>query len=76
MARSDSEASGSQAKQLWVIDQLSALIRNPAVPKDDACTKDVLDFLVLHGFFNVEKKSSKSKIAAVSATFLLKYLVD
>ncbi|KZV92838.1 hypothetical protein EXIGLDRAFT_613837 [Exidia glandulosa HHB12029] len=60
----ESEASGESdatAKRTWILDQLSALIRNGAVPKDDDCVKTVLDFFVLHGFFVVKKKEKAAK---------------
>ncbi|KAH7107409.1 DNA polymerase phi-domain-containing protein [Auriculariales sp. MPI-PUGE-AT-0066] len=61
----DSENAYGQSKQLWVVDQLSALVRNASVPKDDACIKNILGFFVLHGFFTVQKASNKSKIMAL-----------
>lgn len=50
-----------------MLDQLSALVKNGAVPKDDACVKSILDFFVAHGFFVVKKKekAGKSGVAAV-----------
>ncbi|KAF8212387.1 DNA polymerase phi-domain-containing protein [Mycena galopus ATCC 62051] len=44
----------------WIIDQLSALIRNGAVPKDDVWTMSILNWLALNGLFVVKKKSEKS----------------
>lgn len=42
-----------------------ALVRNGSVPKEDAWVSEVLDFLVVHGFFTVAKANKKSKCAAV-----------
>ncbi|KAJ7470617.1 DNA polymerase phi-domain-containing protein [Mycena latifolia] len=48
------------SRRAWIIDQLSALIRNGAVPKDDGWIMSVLDWLTLNGLFLVKKKSEKS----------------
>ncbi|KAJ7219138.1 DNA polymerase phi-domain-containing protein [Mycena pura] len=56
--RADTQAIDS--RRAWIIDQLSALIRNGAVPKDDEWTMNILDWLALHGLFLLKKKSEKS----------------
>ncbi|KAJ6546537.1 DNA polymerase phi-domain-containing protein [Mycena vulgaris] len=48
------------SRRAWIIDQLSALIRNGAVPKDDAWITSILNWLTLNGLFLVKKKSEKS----------------
>ncbi|KAJ7694223.1 DNA polymerase phi-domain-containing protein [Mycena rosella] len=48
------------SRRAWIIDQLSALIRNGAVPKDDDWIMSILDWLVLNGLFVIKKKSEKS----------------
>ena len=55
-------------RRAWVIDQLSALIRNGAIPKSDAWIQTILDWLAVHGLFIIAKKSEKSTISAVSFT--------
>ncbi|EJD46060.1 hypothetical protein AURDEDRAFT_63592 [Auricularia subglabra TFB-10046 SS5] len=64
-AEADSDAKSIEFKRLWIIDQLAILVRNGAVPKDDACVKTILDFFVVHGFFELKKKSAKSSIACL-----------
>ncbi|OCH90301.1 hypothetical protein OBBRIDRAFT_887807 [Obba rivulosa] len=64
----DSEKSDIQAvnaRRAWVIDQLTALVRNGAIPKDDTWIRSILDWFVLHGLFIAKKKSEKSPIAAL-----------
>ncbi|KAK7014985.1 DNA polymerase phi-domain-containing protein [Favolaschia claudopus] len=48
------------SRRAWVIDQLSALIRNVGIPKADDWVMSILDWLVLNGLFVVKKKSEKS----------------
>ncbi|KAJ7098057.1 DNA polymerase phi-domain-containing protein [Mycena belliarum] len=48
------------SRRAWIIDQLSALIRNGAVPKDDDWIMTILDWLALNGLFVLKKKSEKS----------------
>jgi DNA polymerase phi len=52
-----------------VVDQLAALIRNGAVPKDDEWVGSVLDWLVIHGLFEVKKKSKDSPYQAVGEIY-------
>jgi DNA polymerase phi len=52
-----------------VVDQLAALIRNGAVPKDDEWVGSVVDWLVIHGLFEVKKKSKDSPYQAVGETY-------
>jgi DNA polymerase phi len=59
------EATALQARRLWIIEQLSALVRNGSVPKNDLWVVDVLDFFSLHGLFTVTKKSEKSSFSHV-----------
>ncbi|THG98713.1 hypothetical protein EW026_g3515 [Hermanssonia centrifuga] len=53
------------ARRAWIVDQLAALIRNGAVPKDDKWIQTVLDWFVIHGLFTVVRRSEKSKILAL-----------
>ncbi|KAI0340127.1 hypothetical protein BDW22DRAFT_1486396 [Trametopsis cervina] len=53
------------ARRAWIVDQLAALVRNGAVPRDDAWVETVLDWLVVHGLFAVKKKSEKSSFVAI-----------
>jgi hypothetical protein len=48
------------------LDQLLALCRNNSVPKEDEWVSTVLEFLLLHGFFNVKKADKKGSLSAVS----------
>lgn len=52
-------------RRQWTIEQLSALIRNNNVPKSDEWVQSVLDYLIVHGLFLVDKKSSKNSVSAV-----------
>ncbi|CAL1703687.1 unnamed protein product [Somion occarium] len=53
------------ARRAWVIEQLAALVRNGAVPKDDAWVQAVLDWFTVHGLFIVRKQSEKSEFLAL-----------
>ena len=59
-----------ESRRMWIIDQLAALIRNPSVPKSDEWIKSILDWLIVHGLFEV-KKSSKSPFDAVRMPYVL-----
>lgn len=59
----------ANARRVWIIDQLGALIRNGSIPKTDKWIQSILDWLVVHGFFTIKKKSEKSPYRAVSAMF-------
>ncbi|KAJ7740748.1 DNA polymerase phi-domain-containing protein [Mycena maculata] len=56
----DSDVQVINLRRAWIIDQLSALIRNGAVPKEDAWIMSILDWLTVNGLFIVKKKSEKS----------------
>ncbi|GJE98126.1 DNA polymerase phi-domain-containing protein [Phanerochaete sordida] len=53
------------ARRAWIVDQLAALIRNGAIPKDDQWVQTILDWFTVHGLFAIKKKSEKSKFAAL-----------
>lgn len=55
-----------QDRRHWALDQLLALCRNNSVPKGDDWVSSVLEFLLVHGFFNTKKADKKSNIVAVS----------
>ena len=57
-------------RRAWVIDQLSALIRNGAIPKSDAWIQTILDWLAVYGLFIIARKSEKAAITAVSSSCL------
>ncbi|KAH9923929.1 DNA polymerase phi-domain-containing protein [Epithele typhae] len=66
----DADADDIQAlntRRAWIVDQLSALVRNAAVPKADGWMQTILDWLIVHGLFIVAKIPNKSAIAAVTA---------
>ncbi|KAK7689133.1 hypothetical protein QCA50_007824 [Cerrena zonata] len=60
-----SDVQAINARRTWVIDQLAALIRNGAIPKDDAWVQAVLDWFTVHGLFIVRKQSDKSEFLAL-----------
>ena len=53
------------ARRTWVIEQLAALIRNGAIPKDDTWIRAILDWFTVHGLFIVRKPSLTSEFLAV-----------
>ncbi|TFK46446.1 hypothetical protein OE88DRAFT_1667862 [Heliocybe sulcata] len=53
------------ARRSWIIDQLAALVRNGAIPKQDDWISAVLEWLTVHGLFEVKKKADKSPFRAV-----------
>jgi DNA polymerase phi len=53
------------SSRMFIIDQLSALVRNTTVPRDDEWIIGVLEWLAVHGLFVVKKKSEKSPFAVV-----------
>lgn len=61
-----SDASAVEAQHIWAVDQLAALVKNSSVPRDDEWITSVLEILAVFGFFEVSKKSSKSKLKTVS----------
>ncbi|KZT28691.1 hypothetical protein NEOLEDRAFT_1160838 [Neolentinus lepideus HHB14362 ss-1] len=52
------------SRRLWIVDQLSALIRNGTVPKQDEWISTVLEWLTIHGLFEIKKTSEKSSYLA------------
>ncbi|KAG8853507.1 DNA-directed DNA polymerase [Tulasnella sp. 330] len=50
------------SKRLWAIEQLSATLRSTVIPQSDTWISIVLQFFLLHGFFTVKKKNSRSTI--------------
>ncbi|KAF7338414.1 hypothetical protein MVEN_02067200 [Mycena venus] len=56
----DADVQAINSRRGWIIDQLSALIRNGAVPKDDDWIMSILNWLALNGLFVVKKKFEKS----------------
>ncbi|KAG6841689.1 hypothetical protein C0991_008327 [Blastosporella zonata] len=53
------------SRRSWIIDQLGALIRSGSMPKSDDWVQSILDWLVIHGLFNIKKKSEKSPFLAM-----------
>ncbi|KAJ4488037.1 DNA polymerase phi-domain-containing protein [Lentinula aciculospora] len=53
------------ARRRWIIDQLSALIRNGSIAKTGGWVESVLDWFVVNGLFVVKKKSEKSRFIAL-----------
>ena len=67
ISTSRAEVQALNARRAWIIDQLAALVRNGAIPKDDQWVQAILDWFVVHGLFSIKKKAEKSKFSAVSA---------
>ncbi|KAH9857639.1 DNA polymerase phi-domain-containing protein [Lenzites betulinus] len=72
LAQVDEEPSSASAdahalntRRAWIIEQLAALVRNGAIPKSDAWIQTILDWLAVHGFYIVSKRSDKSAILAL-----------
>ena len=53
-------------RRTWAVNQLHALIRNGSVPNEDEWVIEVLDLLLVHGFFTIRKANKKSEMAVVS----------
>ncbi|KAF9174057.1 DNA-directed DNA polymerase [Mortierella sp. AD011] len=47
----------------WTVDQMFSLFRNPKVPREEGWIKSILEFYLVHGFFNIKKVDAKSKYA-------------
>lgn len=62
----DSDIQALNTRRAWIIDQLSALVRNGAVPKSDAWIQTILDWLAVHGLFVIVAKKKTDKGAAVA----------
>jgi len=45
----------------WTIDQMFSLFRNSKVPREEGWIKSILEFLLVHAFFDVKKADAKSK---------------
>jgi DNA polymerase phi len=58
-----------QDRRHWALDQLLALCRNNSIPKGDDWVSSVLEFLLVHGFFNTKKADKKSNIVAVGPIY-------
>jgi DNA polymerase phi len=53
-------------KRRYVIEQLSALMRNGSIPKDDDWISSILELFILYGMFTVTKKNKNSPLSTVS----------
>ncbi|KAE9400753.1 hypothetical protein BT96DRAFT_857021 [Gymnopus androsaceus JB14] len=58
---SEVEVEVINARRRWIIDQLSALIRNGSISKTGDWVESVLDWFIVNGLFVVKKKSEKSQ---------------
>ncbi|KAF9993768.1 DNA-directed DNA polymerase [Entomortierella chlamydospora] len=47
----------------WTVDQMFSLFRNPKVPREEGWIKSILEFYLVHGFFDIKKVDVKSKYA-------------
>jgi DNA polymerase phi len=68
-ARSDTQV--IDARRSWIIEQFVALIRKGITPKGDEWVQVILDWFIVHGIFNIKKRSQKSLISAVCLQKLL-----
>jgi DNA polymerase phi len=59
-------ATTSTNERKWALEQFGALMKSGAVPKDQEWIQDVLEFLVVHGYFVVNKKIKSTSRGAVS----------
>ncbi|KAG0086769.1 DNA-directed DNA polymerase [Podila epicladia] len=51
----------------WTIDQMFSLFRNPKVPREEGWIKSILEFYLVHAFFNIKKVDAKSKYSEAHA---------
>ncbi|KAG0206596.1 DNA-directed DNA polymerase [Mortierella sp. NVP41] len=51
----------------WTIDQMFSLFRNPKVPREEGWIKSILEFFLMHAFFDIKKVDIKSKYAEAHA---------
>ncbi|KAG0373315.1 DNA-directed DNA polymerase [Mortierella sp. AD032] len=51
----------------WTIDQMFSLFRNPKVPREEGWIKSILEFFLMHAFFDIKKVDAKSKYAEAHA---------
>ncbi|KAG0206968.1 DNA-directed DNA polymerase [Mortierella sp. GBA30] len=51
----------------WSIDQMFSLFRNPKVPREESWIKSILEFFLVHAFFDIKKTDAKSKYAEAHA---------
>ncbi|KAG0348544.1 DNA-directed DNA polymerase [Podila humilis] len=47
----------------WTIDQMFSLFRNSKVPREEGWIKSILEFYLVHAFFDIKKVDAKSKYA-------------
>ncbi|KAG8748741.1 hypothetical protein FRC10_000132 [Ceratobasidium sp. 414] len=59
------DPSEQDTKRRYVIEQLSALMRNGSIPKDNEWIVSILEFFILHGMFTVTKKNKASALSAL-----------
>ncbi|KAK9766822.1 DNA-directed DNA polymerase [Basidiobolus ranarum] len=64
-ATEDDRVKGIEAQRFWAIDQLFALVRNTRIPREESWLLSILQFFLVHSFFEVNKVSSKSDIQEV-----------
>ncbi|KAG8686023.1 DNA-directed DNA polymerase, partial [Ceratobasidium sp. 395] len=55
-------------KRRYVVEQLSALMRNGSIPKDDEWVASILEFFILHGMFIVTKKNKTGALSILHHT--------
>ncbi|KAI0086629.1 DNA polymerase phi-domain-containing protein [Irpex rosettiformis] len=62
-----SDVQALNARRAWIVDQLAALVRNGAIPKDDRWVQTILDWFVVHGLFSIKKNDKSSSLALHNA---------
>ncbi|KAG8764681.1 DNA-directed DNA polymerase [Ceratobasidium sp. 428] len=62
------DPSEQDTKRRYVVEQLSALMRNGSIPKDDEWVTSILEFLIVHGMFIVTKKNKAGALSILHHT--------
>lgn len=52
----------------WAVDQMHALVRSARIPKEEVWLLAVLEFFLVHAFFEVKKVNRKSAFTEVCST--------
>jgi DNA polymerase phi len=60
-----SDVQSINAHRSWTVDQLAALVRNGAIPKDDEWMQQILNWLTVHGIFAIKKTFSNCPTCTV-----------
>ncbi|ORX88701.1 hypothetical protein K493DRAFT_341123 [Basidiobolus meristosporus CBS 931.73] len=61
-AAEDDRVKAIEAQRFWAVDQLFALVRNTRIPREESWLLSILQFFLVHSFFEVNKVNAKSAI--------------